>query len=60
MKYNDGIIWIDDHSIQLMGIDDVTVSFADEENPTLVDRILRMVMQGTVTNITRKKGSDVR
>jgi len=49
MINNDRIIWVNDRSIQLKGIDDVTVSFAEEENPALVDTILGMVIQGAVS-----------
>ena len=52
MKRNDGIIWIDDRSIEIKGIDDVTVCFAEEENLELVDTILGMVIRGSVANIT--------
>ena len=60
MRENDGIIWMDDRSIQLKGIDDVTVCFAEEENPELVDTILGMIIRGSVANITQEKGSDIR
>ena len=47
MRENDGIIQIGDGLFRLKGIENVTVSFAKEENPTLVDTILRMVLQGS-------------
>ena len=47
MRENDGIIQIGDDLFRLEGIENVIVSFAKEENPTLVDTILRMVLQGS-------------
>ena len=49
MKDNEQIIRIDDRHFQLTSIDDVTVSFAEVEDPGLVDTILGMVIRGSVT-----------
>ena len=48
MQNNDQIIRVDDHRFRLKGIEDVTVSFATEETPELVDTILGMVVRGAV------------
>ena len=50
MINNDRIIWIDDRTIRLKGIDGVAATFAQEENPDLVDTILGMVIRGSVSN----------
>ena len=49
MTNNEKIIWIDDRCIQLKGMEDVTVTFAENETPGLVDMILGMVIQGART-----------